>query len=992
MILSDQIIRKTMATVAVAFTLIVVAHATRLTANRQMVTVKKVKDGFVLSDRSTTAPIIICSDDFKGAIRAAGDLRTDIKKVTGNEPAFHFDNMRGSKSAIIIGTIGRSSIIDRLISEKKIDVSDIADRWESSVTEVIEDPLPGIKKALVIAGSDKRGTIYAIYELSEQIGVSPWYWWADVPPARSERLYVKPGRYILGEPSVKYRGIFLNDEAPALTNWVSWKYGMTPVSENPPVPHGVAAYNSEFYSHIFELILRLKGNYLWPAMWNNAFNEDDTLNPKLADEYGIVMGTSHQEPMLRAQKEWDRRYKNTLGYWNWSLHEDTLVKFWREGIRRNKDFESIITMGLRGADDTEMGPGGAAANMAKLERIVSVQRKILAEEISPDVTTIPQMWCLYKEVQDYYDEGLRVPDDITLLWAEDNWGNIRRVPTAEERQRPGGAGIYYHFDYHGGPRSYQWINTNPIPKIWDQLSLAAQYGADRIWIVNAGHFRGYELPIEFFLDLAWDTERYQSTDMRQYTVDWAERLFGSRYSEEIAEIVSSYTRYNGRRKPELLSPATYSLVSYGEADDVVNSYKSLTVRAEMIHHDLPEEMHDAFYHLVLFPVKASSLVNELYVAAGKNDLYARQGRAVTNEWAMQTQLLFSRDTALMNYYNTTYAGGRWNHFMDQAHLGYTNWADPPFNSLRAIKLQHLEPGDAPSMGIAVEGSEGSWPGSSEKPALSGFDRFNRQSRYIDIFNRGRSPFEYNAVATEPWIMLSKTSGNTWKQEKIMVTIDWDAIPEGVNTGEVIVRGTGSEIAVEVKALNHAGPSEEFEGFIEGDGYVSIEAEHYTRKVDFDNAGWELLDGYGKTLSGMRARTVTDAAPLIPGKNAPVLEYRMYLFTTGEVKSIITVSPSLNFIYGRDINIGVSFDEEKPEIITVVPGDYNAQNGNTDWELSVMNNARYVTSVHNIEKEGVHTLSVWMTDPGLVVEKIIVDTGGLRPSYLGPPESYRFLLR
>jgi len=474
--------------------------------NGTFISFEKGKGKFTISASGKSTPLLISSDEWPGVIRALKDLQSDIGKVTSKVPEIYYDNAKASKE-IIIGTIGKSSIIDKLVKDKKIDVTGIAGQWEKFLIQTVLKPLPGVSEALIIAGSDKRGTIYGIYEISKQIGVSPWYWWADVPVLKKNAIYLNLGRYIQGSPSVRYRGIFLNDEAPDLTNWMREKFGSVPVGVNPPVPSGVANYGHEFYTRLFELILRLKGNYLWPAMWNNAFNEDDPQNPKLADEYGIVMGNSHQEPMLRAQKEWDRRYIKSYGTWNFSKNPDILEAFWREGIKRNKDFESIVTIGLRGANDTEMAPGGPQANMAMLEKIVDVQRKILTEEIDHDINRIPQLWCLYKEVQDYYKAGMRVPDDVTLLWAEDNWGNIRRLPTAEERKRSGGAGIYYHFDYHGGPRSYQWVNTNPLPKIWDQMSLAKQYGADRIWIVNVGHFKGYELPIEYFLDLAWNTER-----------------------------------------------------------------------------------------------------------------------------------------------------------------------------------------------------------------------------------------------------------------------------------------------------------------------------------------------------------------------------------------------------------------------------------------------------------------------------------------------------
>ncbi len=612
-------------------------------------------------------------------------------------------------------------------------------------------------------------------------------------------------------------------------------------------------------------------------MWNNAFNEDDPENPKLADEYGIVMGNSHQEPMLRAQKEWDRRYLKTVGSWNYAKNPDVLEAFWREGIRRNRDFESIVTIGLRGANDTPMAPGGPEANRSLLEKVVDVQRKILAEEIKREVTTIPQLWCLYKEVQDFYKAGMRVPDDVTLLWAEDNWGNVRRLPTADERKRPGGAGIYYHFDYHGGPRSYQWINTNPVSKIWDQMSLAKEYGADKIWIVNVGHFKGYEFPIEYFLDLGWNSGKLTNENIGQYTKYWAEREFGTSFSGEIANLMSLYTKYNGRRKPELLSPLTYSQVNYKEAENVVSDFKAITNKAEEIFDKIPSAKKDAFYQLILFPIKASSLVNELYLFAGRNYLYSRQGRASTNDMAGQVQSLFQADTSLMGYYNRVFAKAKWSHFMDQSHLGYTSWADPPVNSLRAIQLKHIDVPDNAVMGIAVEGSEDTWPGQAADPVLPGFDIFSRGSHYIEVFNKGSIPFEYSLSSEEPWIKISRNTGTAVKEERIIVTVDWNKISREKNEGMVAVSGAGSVVKVKVSAFKPAYITPEtLEGFAESNGYVSIEAEHFSNNRSEGDRQWIRIEDYGHTLSAMRANGPVDSPPADPGKDSPCLEYKMYL--------------------------------------------------------------------------------------------------------------------
>ena len=853
---------------------------------------------------------------------------------------------------------------------------------------MVEKPFGSIDRALVIVGSDKRGTIYGIFEISKQIGVSAWYWWADVPVEHRDALYIVPGTYLQGPPSVKYRGIFLNDEYPDLTNWIAEKFGMVAQQKTPPIPAGVANYNHQFYEKIFELILRLKGNYLWPAMWNNAFNEDDPENPRLADEYGIVMGTSHQEPMLRAQKEWDRRYLQTIGVWNYALHPDVVENFWREGLRRNKKYESIITLGLRGANDTPMAPGGPEANMTLLEKIVQVQRNIIAEEINPDVTSVPQMWCLYKEVQGFYNAGMRVPDDVTLLWAEDNWGNVRRLPTAEENKRPGGAGIYYHFDYHGGPRNYQWLNTNPIPKIWDQLSLAKQYGADRIWIVNVGHFKGYELPLEYFMDLAWNTDRWTNENISEYTRLWATREFGTAYAAEIADILSKYTKYNGRRKPELLSPSTYSMIHYQEAENVVAEYYAVSTKAEEIMSKLPDNKRDAFYELVLFPAKAGALVNELYVTAGKNALYARQGRTSANEMAMKTRELFQADTSLMGFYNRTLAHGKWNHFMDQTHLGYTTWQDPPVNSLRAITLTEVSVPDSSIMGVAVDGSGESWPGSKTEAALPPFDAFNRQHHYIDVFNRGKLQVAFTAVASDPWIVLSESKGILEKDTRIWVSIDWNKVPGGSCTGSVSVIGTKCEVNIKVEAFNPPDPTREsLAGFVEGEGCVSMEAEHYTNKTDAGDKRWIKIEEYGHTLSAMRTMAPPEASSAVPGLHAPCLEYQMYLFTTGTLDVCTIDAPTLNFVPGRGLRYAISFDDETPQIVTMVPENYSAQNGNRDWEKSVADNARTCHTKHTITASGYHVLKIWMVDPGVVLQKIVVDAGGVKPSYLGPPESF-----
>jgi hypothetical protein len=711
-------------------------------------------------------------------------------------------------------------------------------------------------------------------------------------------------------------------------------------------------------------------------MWDNAFNEDDPLNPKLADEYGIVMGTSHHEPMLRAQQEWKRHGE---GPWDYAANAKNLDAFWEKGIERNDNYESIITLGMRGDGDMPMAEND---NIALLEKIVADQRAIIARHQTPKVAADPQVWALYKEVQGYYEKGMRVPDDVTLLWSDDNWGNIRRLPTTDERKRSGGAGIYYHFDYVGDPRSYKWLNTYSITKVWEQMNLASAYGANRIWIVNVGDLKPMEFPIEFFLALARDPERWGKDNLQEYTELWAGREFGPEYAAEIADIVSKYTQYNGRRKPEELEPGTFSQVNYREADRIYSEWKSLTERAEWVYQKLPEDKRDAFFELVLYPAKASAIVNELYITAGKNHLYATQGRTETNDLAQEARALFAADAALSDEYNHTLAHGKWNHMMDQTHIGYTFWNEPPLNAMPAVT--EVQPLSGPRMAVAVEGSPFSTSRDSGLLALPAFDVFSRQTRYIDAFNRGTQPFEFSVSADRPWIKLSEGQGSILKERRLLVSIDWTAVSEGENDGTVtLTQKGGTALHVRVKALNPSKPvRDSLQGFVEANHYVSIEAEHFTGETSTGSVHWDKIPGFGETLSGMTVFPVT-APSVEPPQPAPVLEYKMYLFEGGTFNVEAILAPTLNFVPGRGLRYAISFDDQQPQIV-----DALEHNSDKEWAQAVSDGVRKIASTLKVDGPGYHTLKFRMVDPGVVLEKLVISPGSLPPSYLGPPESYR----
>ncbi len=927
------------------------------------------KGSFSLAQKEELATLYVDSNDYAGVIRAVKDLQADVARATNHTPKVIHEQASLGKNTVIIGTIGKSQIIDQLIKNGKVDATQIAGKWESFLIQVVQDPLPGVTNGLIIAGSDKRGTIYGIYDLSEQIGVSPWYWWADVPVEHKDSLFVKAGRYIQGPPAVKYRGIFINDEGWALSPWVKEKFGN---------------FNSKFYTKVFELLLRLKANYMWPAMWSNAFNEDDPNNPILADEYGIVMGNSHQEPMLRAQKEWDRRYGKSWNYWT---DANNLQKFWREGVRRNKNYESIISMGLRGADDTAMAKDKPIQEIIdKLHEIIDVQRKIIAEEVNPDLTKVPQLWCPYKETQEYYEKGAKIPDDITILWCDDNWGNIRRLPTEQERKRSGGAGIYCHFDFHGGPRSYEWLNTSPIPRIWEQMHLAYRYGADRIWIVNVGDIKPMEFPISFFIDYGWNPDRWPADKLPEYTKLWAEQQFGQKYVADIADILTKYTKYNGRRKPELLAD-TYSLVNYREAETVVDDYNKLAEKANKIYKTLPNEYRDAYYQLVLYPVIACANLNELYLALGKNRLYEKQGRAATNDMADKVKELYKKDAEITNYYNKVLAGGKWNHLADTTHIGYTSWNPPPKNIMPEVKNINV-PAEA-DMGVAIEGSENWWPMEDSEALLPEFDPFNQQKYYIEVFNRGRVPFDYKIESRESWLIVTPNQAKVDKEQRVWVSVDWQQVPTGTHRAAITITGPNeSSVVVQAVVKNPASPKrDQVSGFVEANGYVSMEAEHYTNAVNKAPVRWLRIPDLGRTLSGMTPFPVT-AKSQSPGGDGPRLEYRMHLFNSGKVEVKVYLSPTQNFHNTQGLRYAISFDDETPQIINIHVNDTIPDwKYPPTWNQAVSENIKVMISEHMLKKPGEHVLKFWMVNPGIVLQKIVVNTGGVKPSYLGPPESF-----
>ena len=913
-----------------------------------------VAGSFAIANSKGVAGIYTDTTDDWLVQKAATLLQQDIAMVTGQTPELLHTLPGNHTPVIIIGSIARCAVIQQLAASKKISTGSLQHQWEAFQLQVLHVPMAGVSQALVITGSDKRGTAYGVFELSRQIGVSPWYWWADVPVPHKANLYIKNGLYAFASPAVQYRGIFINDEAPAFSGWAQEKFG------------GV---NHKVYEKVFELLLRLKANYLWPAMWGNAFNDDDTLNPQLADRYGIVMGTSHHEPMLRAQQEW-KRYGS--GAWNYETNKAVLQQFWEKGIRNMGTHESIVTVGMRGDGDMPMTEG---ANIQLLENIVADQRNIITRVTGKNAAATPQLWALYKEVQAYYDKGMRVPDDITLLLCDDNWGNIRKLPALTDKPRAGGYGIYYHFDYVGDPRNYKWLNTNNITRTWEQLHLAYAHGVNRIWIVNVGDLKPMEYPISFFLDYAWNPDAWPASRLNEYAQQWAAQQFGNTWAKSIAHILTAYTQYNSRRKPELLAPETYSLLHYSEAEKVVAEYNRLCQQAEAIAAKLPAAYQAAYVELVLHPVKACANINELYVAAAKNRLYAQQQRSTTNAMADSVRRLYNRDSLLSLAYNTLLQG-KWNHMMDQTHIGYTYWQQPAVNTMPAVQTVH--PAAAALPGIAVEGSAFSWPLQDSLPDLPVFDVHRPGTHYIELYNRGSQPYAYSITAGKAFVQVQQSRGTVQQQQRINIGINWLSAPRGITRIPLYIVAGDKKAVIYAVINNPAEPQPgSFTGTIEAAGYISLAASAYTKAVGSQTVQWQTLPHIGRTGDGITAIPVT-AAPVVPGAGQPHLEYPVYLYDS-VVQVQAYLSPTLDFNNSGGLRYAVSFDNEAPQIINLHAGQTNRL-----WEQWVADNINIQTSTHHL-KPGPHVLKYWLVDAGIVLQKLVINGGGVHPAYLGPPE-------
>lgn len=902
-------------------------------------------------------------------------LAEDIKRVTDKKVSVSSKKV-SSEYAVVVGTVGHNAFVDRLVAKGLLDVSAIRGGWEQFVVKTIDAPVKGVKKVLVIAGCDRRGTAYGVFTLSEAIGVSPLYWWADVPTKRKSQLYVEHINYVSQAPSVQYRGIFINDEGWGITPWA----GRTFDKE-------LGDIGPKTYAKVCELILRMKGNMLAPAMHpsSGAFNKYPE-NKLVADSYGIIMSTSHCEPLLfNNVTEWD---KKIMGEWNYMTNKEGINKMLDQRVLENAPYENIYTIAMRGIHDAGLVGVPKDKEVNLVQEVIADQRGILKKHIDSPIDSIPQIFVPYKEVLDIYERGLRLPEDIMLVWPDDNFGYIKRLNNKEERSRRGGAGVYYHISYLGEPHDYLWLNTTPPALMFEEMRKAYDTGAKRYWLLNVGDIKPGELGMKTFLDMAWDIDKFDFDNINNHQVDFLVSIFGERYREDIEDVMNSYYHLGFQHKPEAMewgyewnnehvqermTDTDFSFINYNEAEGRIQEYDRISDKSEKIWNALPESHKAAFYELVFYPVKGAALMNKKMLVAQQNRWYARQGRTATNYLADRVKSYHDSIDYYTDKYNSL-LNGKWNHMMALA-PGWTATYQkmPPLTTIdvpqKAEMRIFLPEQDSPL-------------GKTTLNVLPCVNPYTRKESFIELYNVGKQAFTWNAKTSDSWIKLSRQNGTTQLQERIIVSVDWVKVPVGERiTGEIEVISGGRQEKVYLPVFNPAYPTVgELKGwYVEDNGCVSINPGKYHRKVENEDIKIKVIKGLGYENQCIQLGEAVEPVqnPRRSGEAAKV-EYDFYTFNAGSVTVYTYALPVFPVNSERGTCFGIMIDNGLLKYAS-----NNAKEYSGEWRENVYRNSTINAVTLNIDKPGKHTLKLICSDPGMIIQKVVIDMGGMKRSYLGP---------
>lgn len=949
---------------------------------------------------------------FPGVIRVTEKVAHDVELVSGKKPQILVEKeipetleSSGEDWTIIAATKGKSSFLKKLEEAGSAELKELEQKRECYAWIFPEIKNRTKSNLLVIAGSDKRGTIYGLFHLSEMLGVSPFVDWCGLMPPKQEKIELREDMACISkEPSVRYRGFFINDEWPAFGNWCNHNFG---------------GFNAKAYDHVFELLLRLKGNYLWPAMWSARFADDGPglLNAELADEYGIIMGMSHHEPCLRQGEEYKYlRGKNSVygDAWNFRTNREGITKFWEDGLKRSGKFENVITVGMRGEADTAiMGKNATLEdNIQLLRDVLKTQKKLIQEHVNPDLTRVPRMIALYKEVEEFFygDEktkglmGAEELEDVILMLCDDNYGNLRTLPTEEMRKHAGGYGMYYHLDYHGWPVSYEWINSSYLPKIWEQMSMAYDFGVRELWMVNVGDIATQEFPLSFFLDMAYDFDRWGSRALnctQEYTRKWVRQQFGSVEEETqdtIADILEQYTKIIHRRRPEALNPETYHPVQEKESSRIFEEAEQLLKKLQDVYETIektnPQNL-SAFIALVYYPAFGTMNLVKMQILAGWNHYYANLGAVCANDYVDEVERCMEQDRKAVEMYHQM-DQGRWCGMGMSQHIGFTHWNE---DECRNPVVMRVIPLKKRSILVAADGTaqhaEGSpWLDNTMK--LKDFLNPDCTRASVTLYSRSDLKAEYKVLKKPGWLSVEPMEG--WldgvsqKKVRLNLTLIKQRLPEtNQDTIQDSLEIATPEGKCEITVPVYTGNLQDKKNvFVDTMGYLSIEAAHYVNSVPGNykdrQVKFENLQGYGKTNSAMKA--FPSDACTVPGQDAPYLEYQFVLEESGTYEAEFYMQPSNPVTRENQLLYAVRINEEMTETVNAVEKDYQVGDQAEKWAEGVLSQIRRQT-VSIKCRAGFNTLRVYHVTPGFVLEKIVIYPMGEKPeeSYLGPAETY-----
>ncbi len=935
---------------------------------------------FIVSSPEEIAQLVVRSNE-KLVVYTAIDLfARDIFSVSGRNP--EIKSSSNSPYQIKVGTLGLNPDFDQECTANGIVIDSLKGKWEAYLIKVIQKKN---KYVLYIVGSSPRGTAYGIMELSRMIGVSPWIWWADVHPQKKEVIELPANLLIEDAPKIKFRGIFLNDEDWGLKPWASETFEPETGDIGPKT-----------YSKIFELLLRLKANAVWPAMHEctRAFFTFPG-NVKMADKYGIWVGSSHCEPMLRNNvDEWHRWSPSSgeRGAWNFDENPEQIKEYWKQRIDTTANYDGIYTVGMRGIHDGGM-PGGKniQEKVQILDRVFKAQRGILEQVTGKEVNTIPQIFCPYKEVLDVYKAGAEVPDDVTIMWADDNNGYIRQLSDRNEQKRSGGAGVYYHISYFGRPHDYLWLHSIPVSLIWEEMNKAYQTNAKNVWIVNVGDIKPNEIGTDFFLDMAWNPEKYSPENLNAYYTEFAKTQFGEKHAAQTGGILRKYFQLGFSRKPEHLGwnrvlrntpvkDPEFSLFNYGdEVMQRIDAYDQLEKEAEALYHRMPADLQDAFFELVYYPVKGASEMNKKVLYAYKSRVYAQQRRSNANIYAEKANEAFETIKRETEKYNNEIAGGKWENMMS-----YHPRDLPVFDM---PEVGRYEPISEKTGGIVPEGCSEPILPAPEFGSLPVFNPLTRKSYFIDIFNSGKQALKWDVEVDQAWVKLSQTSGLLDTETRLVVSVDWGQLPEKDSLQTTININIGDQkYQVEVKVLNQGLNSPGEKIFVEDNGVIAFEAENFSGLNNTETASWQRIAGLGRTSDAMGSYPIN----ILPfskddDKKAPVLEYEFYSISGGEAEVLFYCLPTQPISSEYQLRFAAWVDDDQPVELNVRLRE-DMDEVNPEWQTNVLSAVSVQTGKIKLNKAGKHIMKLRMIDPGVIIDKIVINTGGLKSSYFGPNET------